>query len=272
MKIPKIFRRTQSNPNLPTVVVFAGGMGTQIIQAAVYFSLKHAGRRVYADLSYFDRESVMSEPGNPGKPTHWFWQLDPFGLPKTAFEQDRSLNKQNADILPDGPRMMELGLKALEQTEIQKIFKEVADVRTVLSEEILKDGFFCIHIRRGDYVNVATNLISDAEFIRLIKKFSGLIDHVVLMSDSPIPQDFRNAVTPMFKSANYLDKTDPYTSHQIMRCARILICSNSTFSLTAAALNPDPDTLVVMPKKWFADKDFAIEAPIHANCSFQLKK
>jgi hypothetical protein len=55
-----------------------------------------------------------------------------------------------------------------------------------------------------------------------------------------------------------------------MRNARILICSNSTFSLTAATLNPS--ALVIIPKRWFAEKDHAIEAPIHALCTFQIMK
>lgn len=267
MKIPKIFRRSQASKNLPTVVVFAGGMGTQIIQASVYFSLKNSGHNVYADLSYFDTASRMAEVGKPGQLTHWFWQLDAFGLPKTSFEQAAGLDKNNADLLADGPRMMELGLKALAQPEIQTRFKNAADVLSVLSPEVL-GGFLCIHIRRGDYVNVASHLISDAEFNALIKKFSGLINQAVILSDSPIGQDFRDAVSPSFKTTMFLDNLDPYTSHQIMRCARVLICSNSTFSLTAASLNPD--ALVFIPKQWYGEKDRAVEAPIHARCSFQV--
>lgn len=267
MKIPKIFRRSQTDKKLATVVVFAGGMGTQIIQASVYFSLKNSGQTVYADLSYFDTASRIAEVGKPGQLSHWFWQLDAFGLPKTSFEQASGLNKHNADILPDGLRMMELGLKALAQPEIQKHFKNAADVLPILSQEVLS-GFLCIHIRRGDYVNVASYLISDAEFNGLIKKFTGLIKHAVILSDSPIGQDFRDAVSPLFKTTMFLDNLDPYTSHQIMRCARVLICSNSTFSLTAASLNPA--ALIIIPKQWYGGKDRAVEAPIHARCTFQV--
>jgi hypothetical protein len=53
-----------------------------------------------------------------------------------------------------------------------------------------------------------------------------------------------------------------------MRSARVLVCSNSTFSLTAAALNPD--VMAIVPKKWFAEKDREIEAPIHARSTFEL--
>ena len=141
------------------------------------------------------------------------------------------------------------------------------DAGDILPEEVM-GGFLCIHIRRGDYVNVASHLISDGEFISLVRKFSGLINHAVILSDSPIEPDFRNAVSPHFSTVSFLDNIDPYSSHRVMRCARILICSNSTFSLTAAALNPN--ALVVVPKQWYGEKDREIEAPIHARCLFQM--
>lgn len=242
-------------------------MGAQIIQAAVYFSIKNAGHPVYADLSYFDTEARMAESGKAGQLTHWFWQLDQFGLPQASFNRALEFNKRNADILRDGPRMLELGLKALARPDIQRHFNDVADVGDILTEDIL-GGFLCIHIRRGDYVNVASHLISEGEFVSLVRKFSGLIKHAVILSDSPIAPDFRDAVSPYFKTTLLLDNIDPYASHRIMRCARILICSNSTFSLTAAALNPN--VLAVIPKQWYGEKYRADEAPIHARCMFQI--
>jgi len=269
MNILNFFQRSSIGKKLPTVVVFAGGMGTQIIQAAVYFSMRNAGHQVYADLSYFDTDSRMADVGKAGQLTHWFWQLEQFGLSRASFDQAPELNKRNADILRDSPRMLELGLKALAQPDIQKHFKDVTNVTEILPVEVL-NGFLCIHIRRGDYVNVASHLISNEEFISLIKKFSGLINYTVILSDSPIEPDFRSAVSNYFKTVMFLDNIDPYASHRIMRCARILICSNSTFSLTAAALNPG--ALVIIPKQWYAEKDREAEAPIHSRCSFQIMK
>jgi hypothetical protein len=268
MNILKFLRRARADKNLPTVVVFAGGMGTQIFQAAAYFSLKSAGHPVYADLSYFDTEAKIAETGKAGQLTHWFWQLDQFGLPKSSFDRAPAYNKHNADILRDGPRMAELALKALAQAEIRAHFKDVGNVRDTLAEDVLS-SFLCIHIRRGDYVNVASHLISDEEFISLIRKFSGLINNAVILSDSPIGPDFRNTISPFFKTTLFLDNIDSYASHRIMRAARILICSNSTFSLTAAALNPN--ALVFIPKKWVEGKNRLIdEAPLHSRCLFQI--
>jgi len=269
MSFLDIFKCNIADKTRPTVVAFAGGMGTQIIQAAVYFALKNTGHPVYADLSYFATDARMAEVGNPGQLTHWFWQLDQFGLSQSSFVRNPGLNKKNADILHDGARMVTLGLKALAKPEIQQEFQDISSKHGVLTDEVW-NGFLCIHIRRGDYVNVASHLITDTEFVTLVNKFSDLIKHAVILSDSPINKNIRDAVLPFFASVSFLDNIDPYTSHRIMRNARILICSNSTFSLTAAMLNPK--ALVIIPKQWYADKDHAIEVPINSLCSFQIIK
>jgi hypothetical protein len=269
MKVSNIFRVFRSNKNLPISVIFAGGMGTQLIQAAVYFSLRDAGHSVFADLSYFETEAKIAEVGKAGELTHWFWQLEQFGLPRTSFEQCPNLNKRNSHLLSDGPKMLEMGLAALAKPSIQSRFKNTTAIADILPKAVLS-CFLCLHIRRGDYVNVANHLISDGDFINLVRKFSGLINHAVILSDSPIPPEFRITVSHFFKTVTFLDDIDPYSSHQIMRRARILICSNSTFSLTAAALNSD--ALIIIPKQWFGKQDSDLEAPIQSLCGFQIVK
>lgn len=46
--------------NSPMIVTFTGGMGAQIISAAIYFYLKNEGHVVYADMSYFDKEENIA--------------------------------------------------------------------------------------------------------------------------------------------------------------------------------------------------------------------
>lgn len=260
-------RKTLDPSNCPTIVVFAGGMGTQIIQAAAYFSLKQAGHEVYGDVSYFDVEARMAQVGEKGRATHWFWQLDQYGLTRDSFEVGGAQVRNTAYIMRDGLEMMQLGLQALGTPEVQQRFMPSVPTNFSLPE-VSKQDFLCIHIRRGDYVNVASHLVSDKEFLRLGRKFSGLIRHAVLVSDSPFETDFKQQMDQLFQSVSYLDKLDPYSSHWLMRQARILVCSNSTYSLTAALLNPK--ALVVMPKRWFGPNDQPIEAPIQELCSFQV--
>ena len=267
MDLFKFARRLPADKNKPTVVTLTGGMGAQIISAAIYFSMKNAGCPVYADLSYFDKPESVAAVGNAGVLSHWSWQLEPFGLFPASFDAAKGLAKRSADILQDGPQKLELGLNAMMQPEVQKYFGIPVGVEDILPGEFAED-FLCMHVRRGDYVNVATHLIADGEFISLAGKFSGLVKSAVVISDSPISTDFRNAVSSCFKKALFLDNTDAYTAHRLMRCARILICSNSQFSLIAAALNPN--ALVLIPKQWYGDKQRYIEAPLHARCSFQI--
>ena len=263
----KFARYFTAGKDRPMVVTFTGGMGAQIISAAIYFKIKNDGRPVYADLSYFDEPENVAVVGQAGDCSHWSWQLEPFGLFPASFDTSPSLTKRNSDILQDGPGKLEHGLKALSQPEIRRLFEIPVSVSDILPEECA-DSFLCIHVRRGDYVNVASHLIADGEFIELIRKFTGLVSDVVVLSDSPIKKEFRNAVISCFKEAVFMDNTDAYTAHRIMRSARILICSNSQFSLIAAALNPN--ALVLIPKQWFGGSDRYIETPIHSRCSFQI--
>jgi hypothetical protein len=150
---------------------------------------------------------------------------------------------------------------------VQKRFELAGNADGVLPPEFAA-GYLCIHVRRGDYVNVASHLISDREFFELAGKFVGLVKHLVVVSDSPIEGAFRQSISSGYEQTMFLDDTDAITSHRIMRYARILVCSNSQFSLIAALLNPR--ALVVLPKQWFGQNDRAIEAPIHEACGFQV--
>lgn len=269
MKLFKSLRKrpTRRPSGAPTVVKFAGGMGTQIIQAAVYFALREAGEPAFADLQYFATESRMALVGEKGKATHWFWQLDQYGLMRETFETVRNQNLSDYYVLSDGPEMMELGLDALQRPEIQRHFLPT-DITSLNVPVQTSSPFICLHIRRGDYVNVASHLVSDDEFLGLAEKFSELLQHAVLLSDSPFGNDFKRQMNQLFSSVSYLDNLDPYSSHWLMRQAHVLVCSNSTYSLTAAMLNPKG--FIVMPKQWFGANDQAIEVPIQALCNFQI--
>jgi hypothetical protein len=267
MVFPPRIRNLFVGKDKPCVVTFTGGMGAQIISAAIYFSVKNEGRAVYADLSYFDRAERVATAGKAGDVSHWSWQLDAFGLSRSSFEEAGTYSRRAVVLVEDGPQKMTLGLNALRQPEVQKRFVLAGNAEGILPPEFAS-GYLCIHVRRGDYVNVASHLISDREFIELAGKFVGLVKHLVVVSDSPIEGAFRQSISSGYEHAMFLDDTDAITSHRIMRNARILVCSNSQFSLIAALLNPR--ALVVLPKQWFGQNDRAIEAPIHAACGFQV--
>jgi len=269
MPFTRLINAFSSSRNKPRIVIFAGGLGAQIINAAVYLSIKNAGQPVFADLSYFDEPENVAVVGKPGDCSHWKWMLLPFGLSPASFEcPPPSITKHNSNILQDGVEMMELGLEALAQPKIQEVLKLSSSINDTLPFS-LPTNFLCMHVRRGDFVNVASHLVADEEFFSLVKKFSNLVSHAVVISDSPIGVDFRNTVSSYFNKVFFLDNNiDAHIAHHTMRSARILICSNSTFSLTAAALNPN--ALVIIPKQWYGGKHRQIEEPIHSRCAFQI--
>jgi Glycosyl transferase family 11 len=266
MRFPR-FTSHVPHQDRPTVVTFTGGMGAQIISAAIFFSMRNAGRQVFADLSYFNKPEHVAVAGTPGDCSQWGWQLEPFRLFPESFATSPRFQDRRLSILKDGPEKIALALEALEQPEIQKIFEIPLGLSDVLPADFA-GTFLCIHLRRGDYVNVASHVVADGPFISLARKLSGLVNRVVVISDSSITANLRSSVSACFSNAAFLDDTDPYTAHRIMRNARVLICSNSQFSLSAAALNSA--ALAVIPKQWVGAGERHIETPIHAKCLFEI--
>lgn len=257
-----------SNNNKPTVVTFTGGMGAQIISAAIYLAMKNVGQVVYADLSYFDKSESVAIVGQAGDCSHWAWQLGVFGLLPESFDTLDKVDRRKYTILNDGAEKLDFGLNALSQPDVQKFFCIPDGGDDLLAGGGWADNFLCMHVRRGDYVNVASHLIADGEFLNLARKFSGFVNTSVILSDSPLGQEFKSELASFFKEVHFLDNTDAFQAHRIMRAARILICSNSQFSLTAAALNSN--ALVVVPKQWFGGNDRHIEVPIHKRSQFLI--
>src|SRR5512145_1746130 len=150
----KLFHSFSKTKTKPAVVTFTGGMGAQIISAAIYYALKDEGREVLADLSYFDKEERVATVGKAGDVSHWSWQLDAFGLSRGSFEEAAAYSRRNVVLIEDGPQKMMLGVKALRQPEVQERFGIAEYVDDTLPADFTS-GYLCVHVRRGDYVNVA---------------------------------------------------------------------------------------------------------------------
>ena len=104
------------------IVTFTGGMGAQILSAAIYFSMKNSGKEVYADLTYFDTPENIAIEGQIGQPSHWAWQLKPFGLLPSDFESYTGKKAASEDLIVDGSRKISLALSALQCKSVQQYF------------------------------------------------------------------------------------------------------------------------------------------------------
>jgi leucyl aminopeptidase len=72
-------------------------MGTQIMQAAVYFDHELQNIPVYADLSYFAKPAQIAQAGVKGALSHWPWQLDQYGLTTASFKTSTQKYSRLAD-------------------------------------------------------------------------------------------------------------------------------------------------------------------------------
>jgi len=253
-----MFNITSFFPFMPkkekkVIVTFTGGMGAQILSATIYFAMKDAGKKVYADLAYFNTPAKLATEGTMGQISQWAWQLSPFGLEPSDFEIFTGENSKKEDLIVDGPRKIRLSLSALQDTKIQHYFSMAKFPTDTFGLEDAK--YVCAHIRRGDYVNVASHLMADEEFLSATNRFSSLCDTLVVVSDSSISESLKTRFSNQFKDCIFLDNIDAFTTHCIMRKANALICSNSQFSLVAAALNTTG--VVLVPKNWGGDDDIA---------------
>lgn len=255
------------------VVTFTGGLGAQIFSAAIYFYLKSEGRNVYADLDYFQQQVKTATVGNKGEISHWAYELDAYGMPLEGFSTKKiakSFFKRNRpEIIADGAVKVGMAIEALRHQDVRRLFP----VKQSIIDECIKvtggNDYLCIHIRRGDYVNVASHLVSDAEFIDLAKSLSGFVSTVVVLSDSEVTSEIRDNLSKLFAHCSYVVGGDMHIAHALIRRANYLICSNSQFSLSAALLN-EVGQQIFLPTKWFGDGDAGIQVPINALCSFQL--
>lgn len=255
------------------LVTFTGGLGAQIFSAAIYFNLERESREIYADLDYFKRPGRTATSGNKGEISHWNYELGEYGLFMEGFSTrkiEKSFFKRNNPlVISDGVDKVRLAIEALRQPEVKKLFP----IKPSIADECLhisgKKDYLCIHIRRGDYVNVASHLISDMDFVNLAKSISNFVSAVIVISDSEISSVVREGLPAFFPHYSFVIGGNLHTAHALIRQAKYLICSNSQFSLSAALLN-QVGQQVFIPTKWFGDNDSNLQVPINALCRFQV--
>lgn len=255
------------------VVTFTGGLGAQILSAAIYFNLEREGRKVYADLDYFKKPGKTATPGNKGEISHWNYELGKYGLPLEGFSTkkfEKSFFKRNGPVvIEDGAEKIRLAIEALRRPEVSELFP----IEHAIADECLRitgnNDYLCIHIRRGDYVNVASHLVDDTDFVNLAKSISTFVPTVIVISDSEVSGVIKESLPGLFKHCAFLVGGDLHTAHALIRQAKYLICSNSQFSLSAALLNKVGQQ-VFIPTQWFGKADSGMQMPINALCRFQV--
>lgn len=180
---------------------------------------------------------------------------------KENYQKDFSeFFSENPVFIKDGPNKAKLFLKAMEDKNIKSVFtnkseswKKIINVNNIdLNQSI------CLHLRRGDFLNVATHLLSEESILEIFKKIPKSISDLIIFSDSLSSENkkFLNSLSVIFNKVFWLDNVNFADAHQIMRNSQFLLCSNSQFSLTAAYLG---ENFAIIPQKFSADDDFIFQ-------------
>lgn len=255
------------------LVTFTGGLGAQIMSAAIYFHLSQDGRMVYADLDYFKQPEKIATTGNKGEVSHWNYELGEYGLPLESFSTRKFekpfFKRDKPFVVSDGVDKVGLAIKALRQPEVRKLFSIKPSVTEECRRVSGENDYLCIHIRRGDYVNVASHLVDDMDFINMAKTISNFVSAVIVISDSEVSDVISDGLRGLFAHCSFVIGGNPHIAHALIRQAKYLICSNSQFSLSAALLN-QVGQQIFLPTRWFGDADSNLQIPINELCRFQI--
>jgi hypothetical protein len=252
-------------------------LGAQILAVALIDFLRDRARKnntaePFIDLSYFS-----ISPSTFSGLSIYGWQLDYYGIPKREFEGVphprkpkwiHKLSRSAPKWLYDGSlERQELLMMVLSEAPTQ-IFSRfpISEPDLKKTADLLSDlgsDHCVVHLRRGDYLNVASHIVADQDLLPIL---GGLIQtgikNLLFISDSEVNLDLFRRHLPSTIRQECVVGGDLYFSHALMRRAKVLITSNSQFSLSAALLNPQG--LRLMPRVWFSGR--------HANLNEYLFK
>ena len=146
------------------------------------------------------------------------------------------------------------------------------DTKQLIKDKKMPDKYISIHVRRGDYILNKThfnNYFSKFSTIKFILLALNLLPQesddmpIYLISDD---KDWTNNLLPLLSNTSRyrfftLDSNNHFEDWAILRHSSINICSNSTFSYTAALLNYenlDQKLRCIVPQ-WFSQYQSAFE-------------
>ena len=240
-------------------VYFEGGLGSQIL-AYIEYSEKNrsSNKPVFANLDYF--KNIKSDFTDESGLSRWTWKLDYYGIYQSQLKQITKIRKP-----------LNKYLKARQQSDTQifynfrekksEIYQKIFAMNNIEVKKYLiekfgsdKDDFAVIHVRRGDYLNVASKIVSTEELIKFVNKVKKLLpDNILISSDSYLPSSEKDLFSNTLTESNlvYVDPhEDPFMVHNLMRSSTILVASNSTFSFTAGLL-AKRGCMVFFPTNYF---------------------
>ena len=167
---------------------------------------------------------------------------------------------ENPVIIHDGPNKSKLFINGMETKEVKKKFVTKSNEwKNIINKQNINfDNTVILHLRRGDYLNVAAHLISYEEILKMCQKLPKVLKNIIIFSDSKECDNkkFISELRKIFFSVKWMDDIDNVNTHKIMTQASFLMCSNSQFSTTAAYLG---EGFSIIPQKYSSESDYIFQ-------------
>lgn len=264
------------------VVPFGGGLGAQIFAAILVNHLRSEGTYgdIYPDVSYFHQQ--QPKKAKSGEGIHIYpWELGYYGIPLEQFHETLPPKpnwfKRNFLNVPSPQRLEESAALRLSLTmdAFKKDWIDIFPIAEHHKNEALKlltnknRRTAVVHLRRTDFLNVASHVVTDSDVLPIMKKMKKLdIERFLFVSDASVPIDFFQEQIPDITDWAIVPSEDLFLAHAVMRLAEFLITSNSQFSLSAALLNKD--VMCIIPRVWFGESHAELNTEINKMASWSI--
>ncbi len=231
-------------------VFFTGGLGNQMMSLMALEYLKKIGLKTSVNLEYFDNLDLRKTLNSRNLSTY-DWELEDYlGIKKDSLNLNRKPNPKIKNFkLKDGIIKLFLALEGSKDKHILSSIEFCCNDQNILLESNLLEPYICVHVRRGDYLNVASFILPVQTSFSLVKRFLNICKTVVILSDDQISAENVNYLYSIgFARVKVISSGSPIKAHTIMRNSKILITSNSQFSYSAALVS---NSISFIPKKWY---------------------
>lgn len=177
-----------------------------------------------------------------------------------AYPFDPHFFKANKDIYLKGHRQTSKYFERFSNNirSIYQLKPELTSNVENIKKNLSNKNTVAVHVRRGDYLRLPIILdwhgvLSEQYYFNALEYLSERINDLQVFYFSDDPEWIRDTLIPKFPGtivSDSITKTN-YQDFYLIQSCKHQVVANSSFSWWAAWLNPNPDKIVIAPKKWF---------------------
>lgn len=248
------------------IYILDGGLGSQLITYLAYLS--DGSKNKLCDVSFFEniRNSKVLDNN-----TFREYNLNEFGIPYNKLKRTKLPPKIFNPTLKT--RSLQIGnfLASFDKTILDEIDFPSFSGPYLFDKYGLKEinNLCTVHLRRGDFRTQASYMVPDKNFLDILKKLKELkIKDLLILSDEVIEVDFLKNINKYFPNENLITIIggNEIEAHYIMRMSKILVLSNSMFSLSAA-LTSRKNQISISPHRYYSSEFWYFNKAIIDNIS-----